>query len=169
MKEEWQKGKNPTLKRRWENAVSGRQLDSALKETHVFSVMIQHMEADARLRDEKGQHSSPALDTRARTDGEKVSGKRESSSDVRRRIPCRDRSIVQTRRVRSGILPCVRIASPNHDAYIKKRCYFQHVEAEESPKNKSKKEVVHVRFDQFVVGIWKARDVFILTLHISCP
>ena len=26
----------------------------------------------------------------------------------------------------------------------------------------------HVRFDQFVVGVWKARDVYILTLHISC-
>ena len=26
----------------------------------------------------------------------------------------------------------------------------------------------HVRFDQFVVGVWKAHDVFNLTLHISC-
>ena len=40
---------------------------------------------------QEGQHSSPALDTRARTDGEKVPGKRESSSDVSRRIPCSSR------------------------------------------------------------------------------
>ena len=62
---------------------------------------------------------------RSRTDGEKVPGKRErSSSHVRRRIPCRDRSIVQTRRVRIGILPCVRIASPIHDAYMDKDVTF---------------------------------------------
>ena len=83
--------------------------------------MIQHLETDARLRDKKGQHSFPAPDTRARTDGEKVSGKRESSSDVRRRIPCS--SLVSELQVQTTMR-------------IWKRCFFQHVEAEENPNNK---------------------------------
>ena len=41
----------------WENAVSGKQLDSVRKETHVVSVMIEHLETDA-IRDTKGQSSS---------------------------------------------------------------------------------------------------------------
>ena len=32
---------------RWKNAINGKQLDSVRKETHVVSVMIEHLETDA--------------------------------------------------------------------------------------------------------------------------
>ena len=46
------RGKNPSLRGKWENAISGKQLDSVRKETHVVSVMIPNLETEAR-RDEK--------------------------------------------------------------------------------------------------------------------
>ena len=55
------KRKKPTLKGKWENAFSGRQLDNVRKETHVVSVMIQHLETDARLKDRKDSNPLPYL------------------------------------------------------------------------------------------------------------
>ena len=60
----------------------------------------------------KRQHSSsPALDTRARTDGEK------SSRQKRKKF-------FRCVKENSVLFPCVKIASPNHDAYMEKDVTF---------------------------------------------
>ena len=44
--------KKPAWIGRWENAISGKHLDSVRKETHAVSVMIPRLETDA-IRDKK--------------------------------------------------------------------------------------------------------------------
>ena len=44
--------KSPARKGRWENAISGKELDTVRKETHVVSVMLPRLETDA-VRDKK--------------------------------------------------------------------------------------------------------------------
>ena len=49
-----EKERKPTLRGRWENALNRRQMDNALKGTHVVQVMNLYLETDTRLREEKG-------------------------------------------------------------------------------------------------------------------
>ena len=65
-----EKERKPTLRRKWENAFVGRHMDNVLKETYVVSVLNLYLETDTRLREERGQSSSPAPDTKAETDGQ---------------------------------------------------------------------------------------------------
>ena len=53
-----QKGKKACVERK-ANAISGKQMDSVLKETHVVSVLIQHLATDARIRDEQDNRPLP--------------------------------------------------------------------------------------------------------------
>ena len=46
------KEEKPVWRGKWDNAVSGTQLDNVRKETHVISVMVERLETDA-IRDEK--------------------------------------------------------------------------------------------------------------------
>ena len=89
-------------------------MDSVQKETHVVSVMTDyHKETCAVVRDEKGRSSSPAPNSKAKTDegGEKSSntGREESSTD---------KEVVKTRHVDVGILPCVKTTSLRLDAFM---------------------------------------------------
>ena len=61
-----------------EDAISGKQPDSVLKEIHAVSVMMEHLETDA-IRDKKGQSSSLAPKALTQTDGKKPS----KGSDLR--------------------------------------------------------------------------------------
>ena len=72
-------------------------MDNVRKETHAVSVMNQPLETVAELR-RKGQTSSPAPNSKVKTDGEgekpsKETGNRdENSSDKRSTFPCRYRN-----------------------------------------------------------------------------
>ena len=100
----------------------------AISTKTVFNVVVAwltHLGGDARLKEKKGQQSSPAPDSKARTDSEKVSGKREGSSfDNRGIIPCRFFDIVRTCRVIIDIFPCVKITNPKRDAKVAKDATF---------------------------------------------
>ena len=43
------------MRGKWESAISGKQLDNVLKETHAVSVMMEHLETDA-IRDKTDNH-----------------------------------------------------------------------------------------------------------------
>ena len=52
--------KDGTLSGKWENAISGKQLDSVRKETHVVSVMIHRLATGlARVREQKDKRPLP--------------------------------------------------------------------------------------------------------------
>ena len=61
----------PPLRGKWENAFNRKQMDNVLKETYVVSLMNLHPETNTKRG--KGQSSSPAPDTKAKTDGQKPS------------------------------------------------------------------------------------------------
>ena len=91
-----QEGRKACVGGEWESVFSGNHRDNARKKTHVVSVMTnKHKETCAVVRDEKGRSSSPAPNSKAKTDdGEEKSAttsgiKEESSSDKRSEIPCR--------------------------------------------------------------------------------
>ena len=72
-------------------------MDNVRKETHVVSVMNKPRETVAEVRDEKDKSSSPAPNSKAKTDGEGEKTQKnqapemKSSSDKRSKIPCRYR------------------------------------------------------------------------------
>ena len=71
----------PTLRGKWENAVSGKQLNSVQKETPAVSVMVKSsLEAAANIKDKKDDRFPPAPNSKGKTDGEgkpsKTSGNR---------------------------------------------------------------------------------------------
>ena len=86
----------------------------------------------------KGQSSSPAPNSKAKTDGEE--GNRDESSDKRSQILCRYK-IVKTRRVHLGIFPCVITTSLNPDAHMAINADFDMVRQRKSPA-KSQRKVV---------------------------
>ena len=119
------------------------------KETHVASVMTRRLATKVRIKDERDSSPPPALNSKARTDGEKDSGNRkESSLDKRSRIPCRYRKWGNPRHVVVGILSlCVKIASPRQDAYMAKDAIFDKLRQRRSPTKSQRKEV---RKDHFL-------------------
>ena len=88
-----QKGRKPSLRGKWENAISGKQLYSVRKETHVVSGMIPNLETEARLREKKNNRPLPHQKQRHRLTErhpqkvEAAEGKAETGG----RIPCRYR------------------------------------------------------------------------------
>ena len=112
-------------------------------ETHVVSVMTNlHKETCAVVRDKKGRSFSPAPNSKANTDEgrEKSSrtGREESSSDKRSKIPCR---------YKNSKNPSCKFWNPPVCLNYKfekgcvhgDKCHFRHVEAEGKPNKKSKK------------------------------
>ena len=104
------------MKGKWYNAFSGRQLHTVRQETQKVSVMAQHLEADARLKGQKGSRLLPHL---IRRQGPTVKKFQAKEKEVLRTTEGEFRAvkdIVQTRREIIGILPCVKITSPKEDA-----------------------------------------------------
>ena len=67
------KGEKPARKGRWENPISGKQLDNVRKGTHVVSAMIRHLETDAIREQKDNRPLPPAPNSKAKTDGEILS------------------------------------------------------------------------------------------------
>ena len=91
----------------------------------------------------KGQSSSPAPNSKAKTDGEGEKTQKnqapemKSSSDKRSKIPCRYRKIIR-HVVFWHPLVCQNYKSKTGCTFGR-TCFFRHVEAEEKPSKKSKK------------------------------
>ena len=109
------------------------------QETHVVSVMASGSRCEAQRQ--KGQPSSPAPDSKARTDSEKVSSKREGSSSNNRREFRAVKDIVQTRREIIGILPCVKITSPKEDAHMANDAIFHMLRRRRIPTRRRRRVV----------------------------
>ena len=115
--------KKPTWRGKCENAVSGKQLDSVRKETHVVSVMILGLETEA-IRDNKDNR--PLLHQKRRhrlTERypEKVQAAEEKvllEQEARFRADISLGKSARTRHVIWGTLPCVSISSVNQDANL---------------------------------------------------
>ena len=102
------------------------------------SVMIQHLETDARLKDRKDSNPLPHLIRRQGLTVKKVSGKRQaSSSDVRCRILCLYR-YCKNPSCNCWHRPVCQNYKSETGCVFGKRCYFRHVEAEENPNKESK-------------------------------
>ena len=117
-------------------------LDTVRQETHVVSVIAQHLQADARFKGEKGEQSSPAPDSKARTDSEKSFSAQEK--EVLRTIEGEFRAvldIVQTRRAMIGILPCVKITSPKRSAKMANDALFDKLRRRRIPTTSQRKVV----------------------------
>ena len=132
------------MKGKWENAISGKQLDNVQEETLVASVMSKHPETDA-ARDQKNKRLLPHQKARAQTDEKlpsKSSGHRgEYQSGTRGRCPCRD--FLKGKCTNSSCNywhppVCLNYKSETGCAYGKK-CRFRHVEIDGQPSKKSKK------------------------------
>ena len=82
MKSRKEEKKRPARKGRWENAISGKQLDSVRKETHVVS--FSHDPASGYRRDQgrEGQSSSPAPKAKAQTDGKDSLEKVQAAEEI---------------------------------------------------------------------------------------
>ena len=90
--EQWprvDKERNPTWRRKWENAISGKQMDSVRKETHVASVMNVYLAADTRRSDEQDNRPLPHQIRRQRQTLKNPSKKQERTKPFgqRGRIP----------------------------------------------------------------------------------
>ena len=99
----------------------GMQLGGVRKETHVVSVMNEHLETDA-MRNEKGnrpllhQKRRHRLTERNHLKVEAPEGKVLLEKDVDLRAEISLGESVRSRRVLLGTLPCVSITSLNQDA-----------------------------------------------------
>ena len=136
VRNEWprvKKERKPTLIWRWD-ALSGKQMDKVRKETHAVSVMNWPLER---------QSSSPAPNSKAKTDGEgekpsKKSGNRdESSSDERGKIPCRYR-YCNNPSCSNWHPPVCQYYQSETGRKFGNKCFFRRVEADEKPSKKSK-------------------------------
>ena len=58
------------LRGKWENAISGQQMDNVRKEIHAVSAMSQRPGNGREAHKAKGRSSSPAANSKAKTDGE---------------------------------------------------------------------------------------------------
>ena len=90
----------------------------------------------------KGEQSSPAPDSKARTDSEKNFSAQEK--EVLRTIEGEFRAvldIVQTRRAMIGILPCVKITSPKRSAKMANDALFDKLRRRRIPTTSQRKVV----------------------------
>ena len=127
------------IKRR-ENAIGGKQLDSVWKETHVVSVMIEHLETDA-IRGKKD--NCPVLHQKQR---HRLTGRYpqevallEKEAELRADISLGES--VRTRHVIIGTLPCLNYKSLS-GCTCGDKCRFRHAEVGGQPSEKSKKSGV---------------------------
>ena len=102
------------------------------------------LETVALVRDEKGRSSSPASNSKAKTDGEGQKPSKESSNEeealqIKGTKFHADSEFVKTRHVKFGILRCVKNYKSETGCTFGRTCFFRHVEAEEKPSKKSKK------------------------------
>ena len=129
---------------KWENAVSGKHLDSVQKDTHVVSVMIQRLETDA-IRDKKDNR--PLLHQKRRhrpTDRyprkvQAAEGRVFLEQEAGLRAEITSGRSVRTRHVFFWHSPvCLHYKSESGCTFVEK-CRFRHVEADGHPSKKSKK------------------------------
>ena len=113
--------RKPTLRGKWENAFSGREMDNVPKETHVVSPMILYLGTGARIRKEKANRLLLHLIQRQRLTGKNPSTGRvaevralgQKGADSRAEM-----KMVISRHVITGILPYVRVTSQKQDAVM---------------------------------------------------
>ena len=118
-----------TLTGMWDIAISGKQMASVRRETHVVSAMIRRLETDAR-RGRKADRPLPHQIRRHRlTDknpqtGPAVEGQAPLEHEVtfRAKIPFGESA--QTRHVIIGTLTCVEITGLKHDAGLATNAIF---------------------------------------------
>ena len=140
-------GRQSAWRGKWENAVSGKQLDNVRKETHTVSVMIQRLETDA-IRDEKDNR--PLLQHKRRhrlseKNPSKSSGRRgESPSGTREKIPCRYVLRDKCTSPSCNYWPSLvsQFYKSESGCTYGEKCRFRHVEADGQPSKKSKKRGV---------------------------
>ena len=107
------KERNPTLRGKWENAISGKHMENVPEETRVVSVMTQMpMETGAKIMDTKDDRlllhpirRQNRLTARAKI----LTVVRQESYLDKNEIPCRFNFFQKKKfgHVNSGILPCV--------------------------------------------------------------
>ena len=121
--QESKKGEKPARKGRWENAISGQQLDNVRKEIHAVSVTMDHLETDAII-DKKDNR--PLLHQKRRHRLTERYPQRGQEAEVRALLEKEDRFRAETSlgesvricRVIIGTIPCVSISSLNQDAHV---------------------------------------------------
>ena len=142
--QESKKGEKPAWRGKWENAISGKQLDSLRRKTHVVSVMIEHLETDAV----RGKNDNrPLLHQKRRhrlTERfpQKVHAAEEKvllDQEVRFRAEI---SLQESSRMRNLSHPpvCLNYKSES-GCTCGDKCRFRNVEADGQPSKKSKKSV----------------------------
>ena len=122
------------MRGKWDNAFNAKPMDNVRKETHVVSAKIRHLETGAMLR-AKGQSSSPAPTSKARTDGEtplKVQATEEKAFQTKRgRVPCRCRKCNYPLLAHSRVL---KNTSLRRDASMATNTLFEKVHSKERRK-----------------------------------
>ena len=133
-----QKERKPSRSGKWEIVFGGRHMDNVQKETHAVSVMTdKHKETCAVVRDEKDDRLFPHQLRRPKpTKGEK--NPHESSSDKGSEIQCR----YELKKTSSRFWhpPVCQNYKSETGCICGRKFFFRHVEAEEKPSKKSKKD-----------------------------
>ena len=133
----------PTLRGKWESAISGKQLDSVRKETHPVSVMILYLETDVQVQRQKDKRPLPHQMRRHRlTDRHPQKDQAAEEKALRiasGRIPCRYRGKCTNPSCNYWHPPVCQNYLSESGCKYGNRCYFRHVEADEKPSKKSKK------------------------------
>ena len=132
----------------WENAISGKQMDTVRKEIHVVSVTNPHLETDAREReDEKNIRPLQRLKRRHRLTGrypskvQAVKVKAFLGREAEHHAQIFLEESARIRHVTCGTLPCVTITRLNPDARMVKNVNFDMLRLMGSPE-KSRRKVV---------------------------
>ena len=139
-----QRGEKPSWRGKWENAISGKQLDNVQEETLVAPVISKHPETDA-ARDKKNKRSLPHQKpwhrlTKSYPPRVQATEKRillELEADFRAEISSKESA--RTRHVIIGTLPSVLITCMKHDAHMAKSADSDMLRLMGSPAKKSKK------------------------------
>ena len=136
--------RKPTLKGKWVNAISEKQLDNLRKEIHVVSVTNSHLETDA-IRDKKDRRLLLHKKRRHRLTGRyppivqvlEVKALLGREAELRAKILLEGN--VRIRHVICGTLPCVSITSLNPDARMATNVGSDMLRLMCSPAKRSKK------------------------------
>ena len=131
---------------KWDNVISGNQMDNVGKETHVVSVMKKPRETVAEVRDEKDSRPLPHRILRPRLTAREKTPQKNQATEMKafqtRGATFRaETEIVIIRHVNFGILPCVKSTSLGLDANLEEHVSSDMLRQMRSPARSQRKVV----------------------------